>query len=206
MRQAQASLLSAQANLEKTLIRTPISGVVSLFTVKRGDFLPLSTQVAIVSNNNNLIITTYITEAERNSLTIGDEVAIQASYKGRISAIAPTINPVTKKIEVTIIPIDETLSLQSGETIRISLDRFKENSLETPSVMRIPIKALKIEPTRTVVFSVQTEDSTLLAHEVVLGPIVGEDVIIEEGIDFNMEIVTDARGLKEGEVVKISNL
>ncbi len=203
VRQAQASLSGAKANLEKTLIRTPISGVVSLLDIKRGDFLPLSTQVAIVSNDNSLIITTYITEAERNSITVGDEVTIQNRYKGLISAVAPTINPITKKIEITIIPIDNTLSIQSGETIRITLNRFKENSLETPGHMRVPIKALKIEPNRTVVFSIHPEDNTLIAHKVSLGPIVGEDVVIEEGIDFDLSIVTDARGLKEGEAVMV---
>ncbi|PIP87175.1 hypothetical protein COW81_01645 [Candidatus Campbellbacteria bacterium CG22_combo_CG10-13_8_21_14_all_36_13] len=204
VKQAEAGLRSAQASLEKTIVRTPISGVLNLFEVKKGDFVSIYQPVAVVSNNNNLVVTTYITEDESRDIQIGNEVSIKENSTGIITAIAPGLNPVTKKIEVTISPKDNTKSLVNGETVRISLDRNASIVEQLPTQIRIPIKALKIEPSRTVVFSVDPTTSTLISHEVTLGPIVGEKVIIKDGINFDLEIVTDARGLKEGEKVIVN--
>jgi hypothetical protein len=45
--------------------------------------------------------------------------------------------------------------------------------------------------------------NTLISHKVDIGSIVGEKIIITNGITPTMEIVLDARGLQEGDVVTI---
>jgi len=44
----------------------------------------------------------------------------------------------------------------------------------------------------------------LVAHEVTLGALLGERVVIASGLTPDMRIVVDARGLREGEKVEVS--
>ena len=54
VKQAEGAYNAALANLEKTIIRSPISGSLNNFTIKLGDFLAPAQQVAVVSNNGAL--------------------------------------------------------------------------------------------------------------------------------------------------------
>ena len=60
------------------------------------------------------------------------------------------------------------------------------------------------EPSGSVVFTVSTS-STLVAHSVVQGTLLGDQIVISEGLTPDMRIVTDARGLKEGVEVTVAN-
>ena len=66
----------------------------------------------------------------------------------------------------------------------------------------VPISAVKIGAQIVTVFTVNGEN-LLVAHPVILGPILGEKIIIKEGVEADMEIVVDARGLREGVEVSL---
>lgn len=199
VKQALGSLRAAQANLSKTIVRTSIGGTVNELPVRKGDFVGMRDHIATVANNGALLITTYISEADRNRLSIGDEVIIDGSETGIITRIAPVVESITKKIEVKIETQSEKLA--NGDIVRVALSA-NDTTVDENLVIRIPISALKVETDRTVVFTKNDAD-VLIAHEVVTGPLVGENIIIEEGVTPEMEIVLDARGLNEGDKVTV---
>lgn len=201
VKQALGALRAVEANLSKTIIRSPISGTVNALDVKVGDFVGQRTVVARVANNTALELTTFINDNERDRVAEGDEVLIGDVYMGVITHIAPAIDPLTKKIEVRI-GTDAT-ELTNGETVRISL-KDTETDTTVSGDITIPISALKVETDRIVVFSV-TPENTLVAHEVIEGPIVGDAIIIREGLTSEMSIVLDARGLNEGDTVLLGS-
>lgn len=201
VKQALGSLRSAQANLAKTIIRTPISGSVNELPVRTGDFLGVREHVATVANNGALLITTYVSEMDRARIAVGDAVTIEGGATGTIARIAPAVDAATKKIEVKIETTSNTLS--NGDTVRLTLKQ-NGNAVTADTDIRIPISALKVETDRTVIFTLGNEN-ILEAHEVVTGPLVGEDIIIDEGAQLEMNIVLDARGLNEGDTVTVVN-
>jgi hypothetical protein len=67
----------------------------------------------------------------------------------------------------------------------------------------IPIAALKLTPRGGNVFVVSASH-TLRALPVKEGAIMGEEIQIIEGLKGDEVIVTDARGLKEGQAVEVS--
>ena len=69
--------------------------------------------------------------------------------------------------------------------------------------IQIPLSALKITPLGSQVFTVNAS-STLVAHVVKEGKLMGDQIEIVEGLTPDMEIVTDARGLKEGQTITLS--
>jgi len=196
VKSAQGALAAARVRFEKTIIRSPINGTVNAIDVEQGDFLSSFQEAAKVSNNRALEVTTYITESDRISVSVGASARIEKKWDGVVTAIAPAIDETRKKIEVKVGIQDSEAELTTGQSVEVSIERAGENAL---GEIAIPISALKITAEATVVFTV--EEEVLVAHPVVMGPIVGNTILIREGVDSDMEIVTDARGLREGDKV-----
>lgn len=199
VKQALGSLAAARASLEKTIIRSPIAGTINLLSIERGDFVSSLTPVMTVANNKTLEITAYVTERDARELAVGGEVAIERGGRGVITRIAPALDPVTKKIEVRV-AIQDGNTLLNGEAVTVHLSRSAQRTSETRMV--VPLSALKIGVSSVVVFSVD-DASRLVPHSVVLGELLGDSVVIEEGVGPELSIVLDARGLKAGEVVSV---
>lgn len=197
---AEAALRVAQANLEKTLIRTPISGRISSLSLSAGNFVSQFEHAAIVSNSNAIEIISFITEGERNNIAVGNDVIINGTLNGVVTSIAPGLDPQTKKIEVRIGVTDNSGLLTQGSSVEVKVARSRPASADEIEQIFIPISALKISTEDAYVFTISPED-TLIAHTVELGRILGDKVEITEGIVPEMFIVTDARGLKKDQKV-----
>jgi RND family efflux transporter MFP subunit len=199
VKQALGALRSAQANLEKTILRSPINGTINSLEVKTGDFLNALTPVAVVANNSALEIITYVSEEERLLLGVGDTVLIDNQHEGRVAQISPAVDPETKKIEVRI--TTDNPDIIAGTTVRINKE-IEEKSTPKESVS-IPISAVRFEAVDGFVFII--EEGRLVAKSVVLGTARGDSIEIVEGLSNDDLFVRDARGLVVGTEVEINS-
>lgn len=206
VKQAQGGYNGALARLEKTIIRSPITGTLNSLTVSTGDYIGAFTQVAVVSNNGALEVISYITEDDAKRIHVGDTVLIDSKSDGTVTRIASAIDPTTRKIEVHIGLQDATSNLTNGQSVSVSITKNKKEtkdlmvSSSTPLV--IPISALKLTPRGANVFIVNSS-STLVAIPVHEGAILGDQIQILKGLNGREVIVVDARGLKEGMSVTV---
>lgn len=202
VKSARGSLAAAQAALEKTIVRSPISGTIVSLPVTRGDFVPAFAQVAIVSNPGALYVDAQITSDDAKDIAAGNAAIVAGSVSGRVTFVAPALDPSTGKIEVKVGVVGAS-SLTDGEAVTLALSRTPRIKPGSPknSVITIPIVAIKVLPSGPVVFTV-TASSTLQSKPITLGAILGDRVIIS-GIDTATEIITDARGHADGEVVEV---
>lgn len=198
---ALGSLRAAQANYEKTLVRTPISGVINALYLKAGEYVVPGQPSAIVANNNGLEVRTAISQEESLQTKIGDTITIEGMATGTVSAIGGAVDPSTGKVALTI-SIDEGSAVQNGSTVSVLFDS-KQGQQSAATEIVIPLSAVKMTGSGPVIFTVKSEDSSLSALSVVLGPISGENVVVSSGITVDMTIVVDARGLKDGQVVTV---
>ncbi len=194
--QALGSLRAAQANLEKTIVRSPIAGTVAVLRVKTGDFLSPQTPVARITGGKGLEISIFVGDRDRNRFTVGDEVRIGANATGTVVNIAPAIDPLTQKVEVKIASGDATLV--NGDTVSVAL---ASSATTTEAKLEVPITAVKFTDTAGSVFVV--EGNALKAIPVEVGTINGSRVEIRSGITAETEFVVDARGKTDGEVVEV---
>lgn len=198
---AQGGVAAARAQLEKTIIRAPISGTINMLNLKRGDFEQIYTPVVTIANNHALEIIAYVSEDDAKRIAVGDTVTLDSDSSGVITKIAPALDPSTKRIEVRIgVPNNTTLT--NGQSVNIAFEHSAKPTSHTTSEMIIPLSALKISADSKSVFTVGT-DGTLMAHIVTIGTLLGDRVVVLSGIDINDVIVTDARGLRAGEKVII---
>ena len=202
---AQGALAAAEANLAKTVVRSPISGTIVSLPITTGDYLVMNAPVATVSNPKALYVDAEVTSNDAKTLAVGNGAIINGNASGMITFIAPALDPATGEIQVKVGISGDTSSLVDGETVTLSLDRTPT----APSIgaagqtqITIPIVAANITPAGPVVFTVSTT-STLVAHSVTLGSILGTQVVVVSGLTPETNIVTDARGLAEGEVVVV---
>ena len=203
--QAQGVLAAARASLEKTIIRSPISGTIVSLPVSQGDYVSNSQRLAEISNPSALEVDVYVTPEDSKTLAVGGSALIAGSVQGTIVSIAPALDPSTGKILVKVGIVGSPSALTDGETITVSLSRAtaaqtkKVSTVSAASIM-IPIVAAKITPSGPIVFSVSAS-STLVQIPITLGTILGDKVIVLTGLTPEMVIVEDARGLSNGQQV-----
>lgn len=202
LKQVQGAYNASLAALEKTIIRSPISGTLNNFTVKLGDFVSPTQQVAVVSNNGSLEAIAYVSEEDRNRISVGDKVTLEVDIVGTVTRIAPALDPVTRRIEIRIgLPGSATNKLTNGQSVRVTFASHTAPAKPASGPLSIPITALKMEADRTIVFVV--ENSKLIARPITIGKLSGEFVQVTEGLTLDTAIVVDARGLKEGTEVVV---
>jgi HlyD family secretion protein len=202
LKQAQGALDGARANLEKTIVRSPISGTIVSLPVTLGDFVSNFAPIADISNPQALQIKAYVTADDAKTIAVGGVVMIEGSVKGVVTSIAPAIDPSTNKIEVAIGVTGDQSALTDGETVTLNIDRVNSKTAtqgKPSTAITIPIVSAKITPAGALVFTVAS--STLTAHPIELGAILGDQVTVRSGLTADMTIVADARGLSDGQTV-----
>jgi RND family efflux transporter MFP subunit len=196
VKQALGALRSAEANYEKTIFRSPISGTVNSLQVNVGDFISAFTQVAEIANNDALQISIFAGESDLAQFSLGKSVTINSSVKGTVTSIAPAVDPMTQKTEVKIAA--ESAELTNGSTVTIKVETLHGSDENEP--MKVPLTALRFTAEDGFIFTV--ENSKLVAHPVVIGDILGSLVVIESGVNSDTVFVLDARGLTPGQQVE----
>ena len=202
LKSALGNLQAAQSRLNKTIIRSPISGTLNSLAVATGDFVSPYQEIGLVSNNGALEVVAYITEEDAKEIAVDTKVNIDGA-NGIITRIAPALDPKTKKIEVRIGILGNARNFVNGQSLQIQVPRAHPIHLvDTNAPIELPLSTLKITPTGAVVFTVNAKNE-LEAHPVKEGALLGDRIIILEGLTPDMRIVTDARGLKAGTRVTI---
>jgi multidrug efflux system membrane fusion protein len=189
-------LQSAQAQLAKTILRTPIAGTVNDVSVNTGDFIGGFTQVAEVANNGSLEVVFFVTEQEALTLQVGQTITINGQATGSIVSIAPAVNQATQKTEVRATVSDQ--SLTNGANVTVRPVAATETTMVDDTIW-LPINAVRFTASEGAVFVI--ENGVLELVPVSLGAIRGSTVEITSGISQTDAVVSDARGLTPGQAV-----
>jgi len=207
---AKASLNQAQSALEKTIVRSPISGTINDIDIEKGDFVSVFETAVVVSNSDALEVTAFITEDDKRAVGVGAKALIGGKFGGIVSEVAPALDKKTKKIEIKVAIVDSETDFIEGESVELEVER-SYIAIDGVKEIIIPISALKITTDGVFVFTVddilprEQGENKLVAHPVFVGSIVGNGIIIFSGITSDMEIVLDARGLNEGQEVIVNS-
>lgn len=207
VKSALGTLRLAQANLEKTIVRAPIGGTVNFLPIRVGDYVTPLEHVATVANNGSLEIVAYVSQEDRANITTGMKVRIEDSYDGVITSIAPALDPTNKQIEVHV-AVSGATSLTNGQSVRIgfasALAPKPAATAQPAGPILLPLAAVKLTADQRVVFTVDA-NGILVAHPVQIGDVHGDRIEVTSGITPDLLIVTDARGLSEGQKVHIAS-
>jgi HlyD family secretion protein len=152
--QARASLRQAQVNLEKTVIASPIDGIVVARSVDVGQTVSASlsapTLFVIAADMTAMQVNASVDEADVGRVAEGQTVTFTVdaypsdTFHGRVEEVR--LNPEVDSNVVTYTAIvsapNPKLKLKPGMTANLTIEVARRND-----VLRVPVSALRFRPT-----------------------------------------------------------
>lgn len=151
--QARAAVLTARVNLAKTVIQSPIDGVVIARNVDVGQTVAASmsapTLFVIAADLSDMQLNTNIDESDLGNVQAGQAVTFRVdaypseAFRGKVSQVR--LNPTTVQNVVTYAAIIDAanpeLKLKPGMTANVTIEVARRDG-----VLRVPTAALRFKP------------------------------------------------------------
>lgn len=192
-----------QAQIDKTEIKAPFSGVIGLRQVSEGSFVTTTTAIARLQNLSNLKIDFAIPQKYASMVRLNDEISFKLSgndfqYKAKIYAIEPKIDPSTRTLKLRAICTSIYKDLFPGAFANVEL-----NLKETDQAILIPTQAIIPELKGQSVFVYNA--GIAIPHKVEIGLREEKKVQITSGLSEGDTVITSGiLQLRPNVKVKIS--
>lgn len=191
--------------LENTVLKSPISGVVTARNYDEGDMYAMAQPLFVIQKINPVKMLINISESKYSQIERGMEVDITTDaygdqvFKGTVDLIYPTINSMTHTFPVEVKFANKDLTLRPGMFARVTVnygDNFR---------VVVPDRAvLKQVGSGEQYVYVLNEDGTVTYSVVELGRRMGNKYEVISGIDDNATVVlTGQTKLKNGIAVDV---
>jgi membrane fusion protein, multidrug efflux system len=168
-----AAIETAQINLDYCVIRSPISGRVSIYQTDAGNLIEVASQTGIVSITQDKPISVVFTLPESDLPRIQDAMA-----KGTLPVIAYTNDDKTKLGEGTLLTPNNTIDTSTG-TIQLKATFSNDNDRLWPgefvnarlrvemlhNATTVPLAAIQHGPDGLFVYTVE-QNSTVQTHAI----------------------------------------
>ena len=123
---AKGKLLSAEAALSYSEIRSPIDGVVTERPQFPGELASANQPLLTIMDTSRLIAKSHIAQAQAVTLKVGDRAAIQIAgvddpVPAKVSLVSPALDPGSTTIEVWVETAKPPAELKPGMTVQISV-------------------------------------------------------------------------------------
>lgn len=192
---AEANVLSYEAELAKTIIRTPISGLVTKMDAKTGETVSANVAVASIIGESKFEIESNVTEVDIGKIKVGDHAKVTLDAYGDSLIFLVTVS----KIDPAEIIIDNV------PTYKVTL-QFDKNDEKIRSGMTANIDILTKEKKDTLSLPRETvfehEGKQFVMFKDKNGSVAEKEV--KTGIKDSSGNIEILEGLKEGDKVVVS--
>jgi HlyD family secretion protein len=182
-RNAQLQITSAQSQLNAAgyqsnnlHLPSPFSGTILSHFVKVGEQIQIGTQLIELGNLAIFELPVSVDVEFAQTLQVGNEVFINDTIPGVITAIEPTGSVSSGKVGVTVQTTDAQDRLTAGQVASVTLELRR--ALANQIV--IPIRAATIEVSGTTVLVI--EDGQAVKRIITLGQVFGNQVMVTGGL------------------------
>lgn len=142
LEEAEAQIQLIQTQIDKTILRSPMGGIITKQDAKLGEIIPMATPIISIISTGNFEIETNVPEVDIAKIKIGDSADITLDAYGTdvvFQATVARIDPAEIVIEgvttykVTLQFVKEDERLKSGMTANIDITTAKsENTIAIP--------------------------------------------------------------------------
>lgn len=185
---AKARLDAANANLSDLHITAPFSGTVGFVDFSLGKMVSAGDELVALDDLSVMQLDLQVPERYLSQISKGMKVTAKtaawndAVFSGEVVGIDSRINEETLNLRVRIHFDNPKQSLKPGMLVAADMD-FPP--MEAPI---IPVQALEYSGTKRYVYVVG-DDNKAVRTEVFLGARIGNQVVIEKGLDIGQKIV-----------------
>lgn len=139
VKQAEAAVEIVRVNLNNTVIKSPITGVIAALNAEVGELVGQTAPVATIVNMDNVEVEFNVAESLINKIKTGDQVQVKVAavsnepFTGKVKSISPVVNQQTKQFTVKITLDNKNGLLKPGMFAQVYLVTDQaENALQIP--------------------------------------------------------------------------
>ncbi|WP_395056110.1 efflux RND transporter periplasmic adaptor subunit [Flavobacterium sp.] len=136
----QKSVLQMKAQLSKTLIKAPFTGVIDAVFVERGQVVTPSPQGLMrIVNLSNMYVSTEVPETYIGKLKVGSLVnvtltSLGKTYQGRVRQVGNNINPANRSFGIEVSVPNPGNLLRPNQVAKLQIiDYTKKNAIVVPT-------------------------------------------------------------------------
>ncbi len=212
--QAEADVKALQALIERKTITAPFSGRLGLRQVQLGQYVTPGTPVASLQTLDPIYAEFSVPQFQIGRLRVGQDVDIKVEtyearkFSGKITAINPDLDPITRNARVQSTVPNPSKELLPGMFCSVTIHLG-----ESQEIIPIPLTAVARAPYGDSVYVVETLKSPdgkeyrgATQRFVKLGQTRGDQIAVLEGIEPGEEVVTSGLfKLRPGVEVFVNN-
>lgn len=208
----QSSVNRLKAQLEKTVVRAPFSGIIDEVFTEEGEVVsPGQNRLFQLVNLSDMYIKAEVPESYLNHIGKGTEVFVDISslnkdFEGKIRRVGNTINPNNRSFTIEVAIPNEQGKIKPNQIATLKLNDYTaENAIVVPENA-----LLKNAKGESVVFVIEEEtgENEAKARRVIVetGYSYKDMVEITSGLEPQQTLILEgAKNLRDGQKVKIRN-
>lgn len=203
---AKGKYLGAEAQLQYSEIRSPVSGVVTERPLYAGETAVAGAALITVMDTSSLLAKVHLTQPQAQQLKVGDPAlvtvpGIEKPLSGKVTLISPALDPGSTTVEVWVRLSNPDGSLKPGTAVHLLLE-----GRTVPNAFVVPASSLVTTPAGNKAVMIVRADGLAHMQEVSVGIQDNGRVQILSGISSGDQIVTEgAYGLDDGTKVKVTS-
>ncbi|CAM3945202.1 MULTISPECIES: efflux RND transporter periplasmic adaptor subunit [Flavobacterium] len=190
------TIISSGKTQDRFPIYADVSGYIIKKNVELGDYLQKGQTLYDVADLSTVWVLFEIYESDMSWVKKGDKINYTVAsfpgetFSGTIAFIDPFINPITRiakaRVEVANVGLKFKPEMFVSGTLKTKIGGNK-------ATLSVPKSAVMWTGKRSIVYIKNETDKgiTFKLREVTLGPLLGNDYIIEEGLEIGEEIVAN---------------
>ncbi len=201
-RSTQAKISQLEAQLAKTRVAAPISGVVTHLAVTEGEVVGPGVPIASLENMDEVLVLLKLADRDFVKVHRGQPVEATAAafsgevFEGEVSRLGSAADPITRTFEVESRLRNPGLRLRPGLIVSLRI------ILERKGGLAIPAEAMSEETgDHAVVFVAR--DGAAHRREIVLGGRLDREIEVLEGLaEGENVVIVGHQGLRDGQTVE----
>ncbi|MEN6623177.1 MAG: efflux RND transporter periplasmic adaptor subunit [Smithella sp.] len=211
----QFQVAQQTALVKKKTIRAPFAGRLGISSVNAGQYLNAGDKIITLQALDSIYIDFFLPQQDFSRIAINQEVTVvtdaypDATFKGKVSAINPKVDPQTRNVQVEALIANPQHKLLPGmyATIKVQAGAARH-------YLTLPRTAVTFNPYGETVYIVEQKATakdgkpSLSVRQtfVTLGPARGDQVAVTKGIKEGELVVTSGQlKLRNGSPVIINN-
>lgn len=184
----KARLLAAKVFIESHRLVAPFAGTIGLLDFSEGKTVAIGETLLTLDNLSEMTLDLPVPERYLSMVELGMEVSatsrawVNSSFSGKVMAVDSRINPDTLNLRVRLLFDNKSQKLKPGMMMS------SEMVFAAVSEPIIEVQSLEYSGTKRFVYVV-SESNKVERREVVLGARIGDQALIESGLEIGERIV-----------------
>ncbi|WP_226649047.1 efflux RND transporter periplasmic adaptor subunit [Microbulbifer variabilis] len=208
---AKARLDTAREDLNDTVLRSPLTGIILQRNIEVGTLVHRDTVGFVVADTSRVKVVFNVPDVVLGYTKLGSVVAMRTEslprkvFTGQVTEVSPEAEERTRVFTITVTVPNPDALLKTGLVMSLVLDRGQV----TPNRVVIPLSCLVTQSSVAegfAVFVLEIEQEVLRAklRRVIPGPVIGNSIVILHGLSVGDRVVSNGSAqLQDGQAVRV---